>query len=103
MVLAGTGEGALTALRSRLPDLVLLDLKMPHGSGVDVIREVRTRDSELPVIIITGYPDSELLHQALDHSPLLVMAKPVDPEKILKAVSQALAGVGREAVQRRDP
>ncbi len=92
VVLAATGAGAVTALQSTPLDLVLLDLKMPNGSGVDVIREARGTNGDLPVIVITGYPNSDLMHQALQYSPLLVMAKPVDPDALLDAVRKALRG-----------
>lgn len=67
---------------------------MPRGSGVDVLREARDSDSELPVIVITGYPDSDLMHNALKYSPLMVMAKPVDPESLMRAVDRTLSAAG---------
>lgn len=73
-------------------DLVLVDLKLPGGSGADVIREIRAKNGMLPVIVITGYPDSDLMHQAMAYSPLVVLAKPVDPDRLLTTVQSALAG-----------
>lgn len=90
VVAAATAAGGLAALQNRLPDLILLDLQLPEGSGVDVIREVRSRDPDLPVIIITGYPDSDLMHRALKYSPLLVMEKPVDLNALMNAVRRTL-------------
>jgi len=90
VVLAETGDGAIASLGQVLPDLVLLDLKMPGGSGVDVIREIRVRSEDVPVIIVTGYPDSDLMHRAMEYGPFLVLAKPVAPDKLLAAVERAL-------------
>ncbi len=77
---------AIEMLRGYLPDIVLLDLKLPNGEGLDVFKEIRSKDKNIPVIIITGYPDSELLQKALAHGPFLVMAKPVIPDQLLDAV-----------------
>ncbi len=56
---ASSGEEALEHLRSRLPDLVLLDVIMTGINGFDVLREIRGqyRDSELPVIMVTAESD----------------------------------------------
>ncbi len=82
--------GAIEMVRSYLPDIILLDLKLPNGSGVDVFKEVRSKDKHIPVIIITGYPDSELLQEALRYGPFLVIAKPVMPDQLLNAVRAVL-------------
>jgi DNA-binding NarL/FixJ family response regulator len=71
---------------------VLVDLKLPGGSGADVIREIRAKDKTVPVIVITGYPDSDLMHEAMAYSPLVVLAKPVDPGRLLTTVRSALSG-----------
>ena len=94
VVTASTGDGAIAALHRGLPDLVLLDLKLPGRSGVHVIREIRERDKALPVVIVTGYPDSDLMYEAMAYSPLVVLAKPVDPDTLLTTVRSALRGRG---------
>jgi excisionase family DNA binding protein len=90
---ARDGEKAISLLRATRYDLILLDLKLPHGSGVDVIREVRAVSDAIPVIIITGYPDSDLMHEAMKYSPLLVLAKPVDPQTLRKTVAGVVSGL----------
>ena len=91
---AGTGEEALAELATIAPDLAILDLHLPGVSGVDVLRELRQRCSTARVIILTGYPDSELLQPALAVAPVMMLAKPVHPRKLLEAVSTVL---GKEA------
>jgi DNA-binding NtrC family response regulator len=55
-----------------------------------VLREIRQDAPRLPVIIVTGYPDSELMQEALKHSPVMMLAKPVHPTRLLAAVEQVL-------------
>ena len=70
--------------------LVFLDLKMPVMSGVEVFREIKKVKPNLPVIIITGYPDSSMMAQALGQGPFGVMNKPFDESEIVTAVNNFL-------------
>jgi len=87
---AGDGAEALRLADNVAPDLVILDLLMPGMRGPDVLGEIRRRFDWIPVIIITGYPDSTLMNEALKHSPLTVLAKPVTAERIVLAARQVL-------------
>ncbi len=89
----GSGEEAMATLDLLMPDIVLLDLMLPGASGVDVIRVLRSRKEDLPVVIVTGHPHGELMEQALVYSPLMVLAKPVESKNLLKAVQMGLHGV----------
>jgi excisionase family DNA binding protein len=71
-------------------DLVLLDLKMPEMDGAELFRQIRMTKPELPVTIITGYPDSDLMMKALDYGPFGVMKKPFSGSDILSAVNNYL-------------
>ena len=88
---AADGVEALDLMTQRVPDVVLLDLVMPNMNGATVLGEIRKRYGDLPVIIYTGYPDSELMVQALEHGPILMLAKPVVKADLLKAIRTALA------------
>lgn len=98
---AGNGVEALGELARRRPDVVLLDLKLPGADGATVLREIRRSYGPLPVIIITGYPDGELMREAMRFTPLLLLAKPVGPEQVLQAVRLALDGSMSEAAGRK--
>lgn len=89
---AATGEEAIAALRREPPDIAFVDLVMPGTSGVQVIRAIHDIDETLPVVIVTGYPDSELMHQALAYSPLVILAKPVQTKALLDTARNILLG-----------
>jgi excisionase family DNA binding protein len=87
--LATSGEEGLSMVRERAPSLILLDLKMPDMSGPQMLAELRKTHPALPVVIVTGYPDSNLIQEASRYAPLLVLAKPLDPallERTIRAV-----------------
>ena len=90
--IASSGELAVELMQRDPPDVVLLDLKMPVMSGPMILKEIRKLDEHLPVIIVTGYPDSNLMIAALRHSPFMVLPKPVKAKKMAEAVDLALNG-----------
>ena len=71
-------------------DIVFLDLKMPIMDGVEVFRQIKITKPNLPVTIITGYPDGELMIKALAYGPLGAMNKPFNSTEILAAVDNYL-------------
>ena len=87
---ASGGAEALELMRAEVPDLVMLDLKMPEMDGPATLRKIRQHYGSLPVVILTGYPDSELMTRALEYSPITLLAKPATAEQILKTVSAIL-------------
>jgi excisionase family DNA binding protein len=67
-------------------DLIFLDLAMPELDGSELFRRIRKIDKQVPIAIITGYPDSELLKKAKEHGPFMIMIKPFNADEILQAV-----------------
>ena len=60
--LAGEAARRIPALR---PDIAILDARLPDGSGIDVCREIRSRDPEIKALILTSYDDDEALFAAI--------------------------------------
>lgn len=71
-------------------DLAFLDLKMPAMDGAEVFKRIRKARPELPVTIITGYLDSDLMKKAMDCGPFGVMSKPFNSTDILTSVNSYL-------------
>ncbi len=67
--------------------MVFLDLKMPGMDGAELFRQIRAAKRDLPVTIITGFPDGDLMMKALAHGPFGVMRKPFTESDILTAVN----------------
>jgi excisionase family DNA binding protein len=87
---ATDGAAGLQEIAREAPDLVLLDLLMPAMTGPEFLRALRVTHPILPVVIVTGYPDSELMHEAARHGPLLLLAKPVDPDLLERTIRMVL-------------
>ena len=70
--------------------LVFLNLTMPRMNGNQLFQRIRTLKPDLPVIIITGYPGSDMMVRALAHRPCGVMSKPFSESDIIGAVGNFL-------------
>ena len=81
-VVVGTVKEALLALSKQHFDLLFLDLKLPDGPADDVYDAAKAADPELPIVIITGYPDSEMLDRILMKGPITVLKKPLQIEQL---------------------
>ncbi len=91
-------QEAFQRAREVNPDLVFLDLVMPEKSGVEIFRELRSWRQDLPVVLITGYPDSALMDEALAYGPFMVMKKPLSVQDI-RGVFRTLFAVAGHRTQ----
>ena len=72
-------------------DLILLDLMMPDRSGMEVLRDVRERDTETPIFMITAYGSVEVAVNALKSGANDYFSKPWDNEKLLIEIDRMIA------------
>ena len=85
-VVVGTAKDAISSLRKQKFDLMFLDLQLPDAPGDQVYKTAKQIDPDLNVIVITGYPDSEMLDRILQISPVTVLKKPLKIEQLNKTV-----------------
>ncbi|MGH8250736.1 MAG: response regulator transcription factor [Steroidobacteraceae bacterium] len=92
---ADTGA-AIRAFDAELPNLVILDINLPSGSGFDVCREIRSR-SEAPIMMLTARGEEEDLVRALELGADDYLTKPFSPRTLLARVKALLRRSGIEA------
>ncbi len=85
----GTPEECYKACEGRLPDVLLLDMKMGRHSGEQVLAEVRKRWSRLCVIVVTGYPSLETMRQTFKQDVYDYISKPFSMEELRSALRGA--------------
>ena len=85
-VVVGTAKDAIHSLRKQKFDLMFLDLQLPDAPGDQVYKTAKSLDPDLNVIVITGYPDSEMLDRILQISPVTVLKKPLKIEQLNQTV-----------------
>ncbi|MBZ5575546.1 MAG: sigma-54 dependent transcriptional regulator [Acidobacteriia bacterium] len=89
--LAQNAAEGLHKMESRGYDLVLLDLMMPDRSGMEVLQEVRQRDRETPIFMITAYGSVEAAVKALKYGANDYFSKPWDNEKLIIEIDRMIA------------
>jgi len=85
-VVVGTATEAIKSLRKQKFDLMFLDLQLPDAPGDEVYKTAKQIDPDLNVIVITGYPDSEILDRILQVSPVTVLKKPLKVQQLYQTV-----------------
>jgi CheY-like chemotaxis protein len=82
-----SGEAALVYLETHSADLVLLDMIMPPGmDGLETLRRIRARTPDQAVILVSGYAQTDRVHEALDLGGALYLRKPYTVAKLSQAV-----------------
>lgn len=85
-IVVGTGAEALSYSEKQSFDLVFLDLKLPDISGDELYVKMKEMHPDMPIVIITGYPDSDILSKILAIGPVTVIQKPIEFEQLNKTV-----------------
>ncbi len=99
---ASDGADACRALEKSSFEVILTDIAMPGMNGVQLLRAVRERDLDVPVLLVTANPTVDSAVQAVEYGALRYLLKPVDRADLLEAVDRAakfrrLARLKREA------
>ena len=81
------GEGLRSAMRLS-PSVILLDIKLPDGSGLSVLKELRTRNPFPPVVVMTGFPSSDTAIEAMRMGASDYLPKPVGSDRLLEMVER---------------
>jgi two-component system, NarL family, invasion response regulator UvrY len=89
---ASDGAEALQAVYDGTWDLVVLDLSLPGRTGLDVLKEIRSANSQLPVLVLSMYPESQFATRALRAGASGYLNKGSPSEVLLSAVRKVLAG-----------
>ena len=101
VVCAENLERAMSALEKQVPDLCLTDMRLPDGSGLDLVRELARRHPEVPVAVITAHGDVGSAVEALKAGAFDFVSKPVELPVLRGLVTTALRmGTSRNASAR---
>src|SRR5262245_28638459 len=87
---AGTGADGLVRVRAEPPDVILLDLRLPDQSGLEVYRQVRQIDARIPVIFITMTKGADAAIEAMKEGAYDYLFKPIDLNQLRRVVGEAL-------------
>jgi DNA-binding response OmpR family regulator len=97
VVTATSRATGLAALAGEPPHLVISDVRLPDGDGLDVVRAARGLPEPMPVIVVTGYPSDETRRAALAAGATTFLAKPFAAAVLLAAIRSSVDGDGEGA------
>lgn len=89
---AATAAEAVTAAKRLRPDVMLLDIRLPDGSGIDACRQILRELPDTRVLVLTSFADDNLVYNAVIAGAHGYLMKEIDPAGLLEAITNAAAG-----------
>jgi len=89
---AGTAEEALTRIPATTPDVAIIDMRLPDGNGVEVCREVRSRNPEVQCVVLTSFADDEALFDSIMAGAAGYLLKQIKGTDLVDAIRRVAAG-----------
>ncbi|MDH4374277.1 MAG: response regulator transcription factor [Verrucomicrobiota bacterium] len=89
---AGSGAEAIVAVRESMPDVVLLDVRLPDRNGIDVCRELKSQPKAPRILFLTSFADNALVLAAMQAGGDGYLLKDNEPRDIVAAIRTVLAG-----------
>lgn len=85
-------QQAFTAIREKRPDIVIIDLSLAQGSGIDLIKNIKPRYPDLPILVLSMHEESLYAERALRAGARGYIMKKEAPEKVISAIRKVLEG-----------
>ncbi|MGR5232545.1 quorum-sensing sigma-54 dependent transcriptional regulator LuxO [Vibrio rotiferianus] len=88
--IVGTGRDAIDSLKHRIPDLILLDLRLPDMTGMDVLHAVKESHPDVPIIFMTAHGSIDTAVEAMRHGSQDFLIKPCEADRLRVTVNNAI-------------
>jgi two-component system response regulator DevR len=89
---AGTVREAVSRARELMPDVVVLDIRLPGGNGLDACRQIKAHQPDTRVIILTSFPDDEVLFDAISAGADGYVLKQIGSDDLIRALQRVGRG-----------
>ncbi len=97
--LAKDGKDGLEKFVSLSPDIIITDIMMPNLTGLEMAREIRKVDENIPIIILSAFSESDKFLDAIDIGVVKYFIKPFDPEELLEYIQSIGEKLGVRVVE----
>lgn len=95
VISATSVDEALAILERQIPELLLIDVKMPVHNGMYLMRQVKEKRPGIPIIVMSGYATSETIKEAEDLGAATFLPKPFTPDELADTIKTVLANTRR--------
>lgn len=85
-----TIKNASTLLKKHSYNLIFTDLRLPDGNGIDLLKQSKNTDSNIPVVLMTSYAEVSTAVQAMKQGAFDYISKPFNPDEVLEVINNAL-------------
>jgi CheY-like chemotaxis protein/anti-sigma regulatory factor (Ser/Thr protein kinase) len=87
---ADDGTVGLDIFKSQRPDIVITDNRMGYMDGIEMIREIREEDPDVPIILVTAYTEKDALVEAINSNVNQFLSKPIESSKMNRAIEKSI-------------
>jgi DNA-binding response OmpR family regulator len=87
---AHDGEDAIRTVLEEKLDLIVLDIKMPGLSGIEVLKEIKKIEPQLPIILLTGHGSTKEGMEGMKYGAYDYLMKPVDINELIQKIQEAI-------------
>lgn len=99
---ASDGIEGLKEYNAHHPDLIITDNRMVYMDGIDMIKEIRAVDQEIPIILVTAYTEKDALVEAINNNVTHFISKPIDTKKMNAAIEKSLHPILNSRLQEKN-
>ena len=93
---ASGGEAAWKSIQEEAPDILITDIRMPHGSGIELLERIRRQELEIKAIVLSGYSDFEYVRDMARLGIENYLLKPVNEDELVSTVNNTLQKIEKE-------
>jgi DNA-binding NtrC family response regulator len=90
VALATSADKALEVMTTATFSLILVDVKMPHKDGLSLLKDVKEKWPDIPIIVMSGYATPETIDEVSKSGAATFIAKPFTPDELLEAIRQVM-------------
>lgn len=98
-ILAKDGEEGLEKFLKTSPDIIITDIMMPKLTGLEMAKEIRKVDTDIPIIILSAFSESDKFLDAIDIGVVKYFIKPFDPEELLDYIQSVGEKLGSRSIE----
>lgn len=98
---ARSGREAIEKVEENVPDILFMDIRMPGINGIEAIREIRKRHSQMAIIVLTAFDQFEFAKEAVNLNVMEYLLKPVNRTKVVEVVNKAMVQIRAEREKRQ--
>jgi two-component system, NtrC family, response regulator HydG len=84
---------------NEIPDLVIIDYNIPEFSGIDILKKLKIKYSDIKIVMMSGSADKQIMLECYKHGVETFIKKPFKPEQIIKVIEEILVSKSKNLVE----